>query len=210
MCKRLHIHVAASSAAARGQGHAACMELAWEGVHENRRHRCVSHPARPPELTPRIAAARSKEINLMLHSLALISDEMDGARGVMPVLRASATLAGAVALSCINGTSNGLAPSDASLGFKGHCRKPPRKEPCRCAAAWPTANRARVGPRQEPLKRELSQLHAAASLSVPMTHQGLPWGALQLLRERPFLAEDAILLWLYTLVLEGVLPAPWD
>src|SRR4029434_291608 len=57
------------------------------------------------------------------------------------------------------------------------------------------------------LSHELAMLHTNASLSVPMTHQGLPWGAVQLLRDRPFLAEDAIIMWLYTLVLEGVLPS---
>ena len=163
----------------------------------------------PPELTPRVAAGRLKEINLMLHSLALIGDELDGARGLMPVLRASATLVGADrALMYQWDEGTGSLRLTTSLGFKGPLPKTATEGTMQVRGCLVHRKPVLVSaPRQESLKRELAQLHAAASLSVPMTHQGLPWGAVQLLRDRPFLAEDAILLWLYTLVLEGVLPA---
>ena len=163
----------------------------------------------PPELTSQIAAGRSKEINLMLHSLALIGDEMDGTRGLMPVLRAAATLGDADrALMYQWDDVAGTVRLTTSLGFKGPLPKAATEGTTQMRNSLVHRKPVLVSaPCHESLERELSQLHATASLSVPMTHQGLPWGAVQLLRDRPFLTEDAILLWLYTLVLEGVLPA---
>ena len=47
----------------------------------------------PPDLTPELASARWKEINILLHSVALLGDEMEGHKPLLPVLRAAATLA---------------------------------------------------------------------------------------------------------------------
>ena len=162
----------------------------------------------PPELTPEVAATRSKEINLMLHSLSLVGEEIDQARGVMPVLRASATIGGAErALMYQWDEGSGLLRLTATLGFKSPLPKAITDGTMQVRACLAHRKPVLVStPCQEPLRRELMHLHAGASLSVPMTHQGMPWGAVQLLRDRPFLADDAILLWLYTLVLEGVLP----
>lgn len=163
----------------------------------------------PPELTQSVAAGRSKEINLMLHSLALIGDELDGGRGLMPVLRAAATLGGADrALLYQWDDVSGSVRLTTSLGFKGPLPKMVTEGTAQVRGCLVHRKPVFVAPPcRDALRRELAQLHAGASLSVPMTHQGLPWGAVQLLRDRPFLAEDAILLWLYVLVLEGVLPA---
>lgn len=163
----------------------------------------------PPELTSSVAAGRSKEINLMLHSLALIGDEMEASRGLMPVLRAAATLAGAdraLMYQWDEGTSS--LRLTTSLGFKGPLPKGATDGTTQVRGCLVHRKPVLVSePCDVSLSHELAMLHTNASLSVPMTHQGLPWGAVQLLRDRPFLAEDAIIMWLYTLVLEGVLPS---
>ena len=167
----------------------------------------------PPDLTREMASARWREINLLFHSLVLLGDEMEGRAQLLPVVRAAATLAscerallfrwddaqGVPRLTTAVGFSGGLpATSRAGEAQAEACllhRKPVLMPPGACLS------RGAASPPDAGLPREV------ARLSVPMTYQGRPWGALQLLRNRPFERYEAVLLWLFALVLEGVLPS---
>ncbi|HZI93009.1 MAG TPA: GAF domain-containing protein [Patescibacteria group bacterium] len=167
----------------------------------------------PPELTREIASARWREINILFHSIVLLGDELEGRAPLLPVVRAAATLAscerallfqwddaqGIPRLTTAVGFSEGLPPSSrAGEAQAGACllhRKPVLMPP------GPPARRVAV------TRPDTGQPDLLARLSVPITHQGRPWGALQLLRSRPFDREEAVLLWLFALVLEGVLPS---
>ncbi len=162
----------------------------------------------PPELTAGIAARRWREINILLHSVALLGDEMDGQDPLLPLLRASSTmvtadrallyewdegrrallLAGSLGIS--DTAAVGLTSGNTQAQTCVLHRKPVLVS----------------SPREGFLQEELAALSAVGVLSVPIAHQGLPWGCLQLVRSRPFMREEAVLLWLFALVLEGVLP----
>ena len=161
----------------------------------------------PPDLTSDIAASHWRELNVLLHSIALLGEDLRGRRPLLSLLR----------------TSKSIVPADAGLLYLW--------DPCRGTRVTTTLCSARELPRPklraqniqaraclkwgkpvlvndpvEPVLRdELASLGARAALSVPITFQGNPWSALQLLRNRPFLREEAVLLWLFALTLEGAL-----
>jgi len=60
-------------------------------------------------------------------------------------------------------------------------------------------------PPEPALISELRLLGAAACLTVPIVPGGHPWGAIQLLRPEPFHEEEAVLIWIYVMVLEDAL-----
>ncbi|HET9482198.1 MAG TPA: GAF domain-containing protein [Candidatus Polarisedimenticolia bacterium] len=163
----------------------------------------------PPELTAGIASGRWRELNLLLHSAALMGDELEGGSSLLPLLRACATIGQAdrallyqwdeAASSLFVAASMGLSelPPDEVLEDNSQAygslmhRKP-------VLVSAPAAGRA---------GRELGRLGAGSALSVPLVHQGAPWGAVQLLRRSPFLRDEAVLLWIFALVMESSLPA---
>ena len=163
----------------------------------------------PPELTREIAISRIKEINLLLHSLALIADELEGRRPLLPLLRTSASLAPAdrVLLYQWDEVRAGVRLA-AALGFQGALAAPLTTGNTQAHACLVHGKPILVSsPPEQHLAGELSLLGARSCLSVPIKHQGMPWGALQLLRDRPFLNDEAVLVWMFALVLEGMLPS---
>ena len=160
----------------------------------------------PPDLTRSIAAGRWKELNILLHSVALLGEDLDTRRSLSPLLRASVAIVSAdkALLYQWDEAFSGLRLS-TSLGFE----EEPDGVNQNAQAHACLLNRKPVlvsSPGESFLRDELAWTGCASALTVPITHQGLPWGALQLLRDRPFSKDDAILLWIFGLILEGVLP----
>lgn len=162
----------------------------------------------PPELTRQIAAARWKEINLLIHSMVLLGDEMDGRAPLLPLLRSSAAIA-----ACRKGLfyrwddATGSLRLAASLGMEPDAVEALAAGNRQARGCLLHRKPVMVGaPRDRLLSGEMELLGASAALSIPISHQGMPWGALQLLRDRQFLSDEAVLLWLFGMILEGVLP----
>jgi hypothetical protein len=162
----------------------------------------------PPDLTASIASMRFREINILIHSLALLGDELHGGGSLLPVLRAATSLAPADrAILYLWDEVSGTLRSAAFLGVAGSPAGAALPEPAAARASLRRRKPVLVwAPCQEFLRRELESLGASGSLSVPMTHRGVPWGVIHLLRDRPFQKDEALLLWLFALVLEGILP----
>jgi len=162
----------------------------------------------PPDLTPEIATRRWKEINLLLHSVALLGDDIDGADPLLPLLRASAAMVAAdkallyawdegrhdLAVTASFNIPRPIADALTGGNTQAQCCVVHRK-PVMVSS-----------PPETFLQEEMTVLGAASVMSIPITHQGLPWGCLQLMRNRPFMREEGVLMWLFALVLEGVLP----
>src|SRR2546422_11281889 len=53
------------------------------------------HLRNAPELTPEMACLRWRELNLLLHSLALLHTDLEGKKPFLPVLRSSGTIVAA-------------------------------------------------------------------------------------------------------------------
>lgn len=162
----------------------------------------------PPDLNAAVASARFREINILLHSLALLGDELRGGNSLIPVLRAATAVVPAErALLCRWDDVGGMLRRAAALGFPPI---PGAEIPSGDAGARAALLQRKPvlvsAPARESLLRELAVLQAASSLSVPLSHDGLPWGTIQLLRTAPFERDEALLLWLFAQVLEGILP----
>lgn len=163
----------------------------------------------PPELTEISAREHWREINLLFHSVALLGDELDANRPLLPLLRASTTVVPAdrgllyqwdevrfgLVLAASLSPADSVATSLASGNIQANACLLHRK-PVMVST-----------PVDQPLREEMRKLGTEAVLSVPMTHHGMPWGVLQLMRDRPFSRSEAILIWMFALVLEGVLPS---
>ncbi len=165
--------------------------------------------AEPPDLTRDIAAARWREINILLHGIALLSDDLEDRKSLLPLLRASVSIVDAEAgiLYQWDESRSGLSLT-TFLGFTGD---PPEVLMTRNLQAHACLLQRKPvllsSPSEEHFREEMSFLGARAALSIPITHQGMPWGAIQLLRDRPFEKDEGVLLWIFALILEGVLPA---
>ncbi|HET6372640.1 MAG TPA: GAF domain-containing protein [Candidatus Polarisedimenticolia bacterium] len=165
--------------------------------------------ADPPDLTREIAVARWREINILLHSIALLGDDLDARKPLLPLLRASAAIVAADSglLYQWDEHRSGLKLT-TSFGIAGQLPEALDTENAQAHACLLERKPVLVWePEEQFLRQELALLGARSALSVPITHQGMPWGALQLLRGRPFLKDEAILLWIFALILEGVLPS---
>jgi len=60
-------------------------------------------------------------------------------------------------------------------------------------------------PREADLGAEIQALGGGSCLAVPILPGGVPWGTVLLLRAEPFDEEEAVLAWIYVLVLEEAL-----
>jgi len=62
-------------------------------------------------------------------------------------------------------------------------------------------------PTESRLQEEMRWLGDASCVVFPILREGQPWGVLQLLRSEAFSEEEAVLLWMYALVVEDALPS---
>lgn len=165
------------------------------------------HLRLPPELTPEIAARRWRELNRLLHSLVILHSEVRDRKPYEPILRSACGILAAPRgiLYLREGPLGGLRLVVAS-GFRGRIPERLRSVNALAMAAMQVRKPILVNdPGEESLREELRLLGESSSLTVPILRRGLPWGAVQLLRPAPFLEEEAVLLWIYALILEEAL-----
>ena len=162
---------------------------------------------RPPELTADIAARRWRELNLLLHSLVLLHGER-GRNPFFPILRSAATIVAARrALLCTRDGMGSTLEIGPAFGFRGQLPEGLRQVNRIAKAAIQSGKPILVNdPADEALKMELRLLGEPFCLAVPIMKHGGPWGAIQLVRARPFEEDEAILLWIYALTIEGMFP----
>ncbi len=162
---------------------------------------------RPPELTPEIAASRWREVNRLLHSLVILHSELRERRTRGHVLRSARDLVSASrALLVVRDPVAGGYRVKAELGFSQGIRE--GIQGARAMATQALHSRKPIlvaSPAEEELLSEICLLGGGACLSVPILPRGVPWGVVQLLRETPFEEEEAILVWIYVMVLEEAL-----
>jgi hypothetical protein len=155
-----------------------------------------------------MAALRWRELNLLLHSLALLRTDLEGKQPFLPVLRSSGTIVGARrGLLYLWDETGGGVRLKVGFGF-GH-RVPERLRATNCMAEAALQWRKPIlvhDPPEVSLREELGLLGEVSCLTAPILMHGLPWGAVQFTRPEPFGEDEAVLLWMYCLILEGVLP----
>src|SRR5439155_18360310 len=94
-----------------------------------------------------------------------------------------------------------------TVGFGGSVPDAIRESNVMAAAAIRRSKPIVVNiPKDAAVQEELELLAAPHCLSVPVLRSGRPWGAIQLLRDVQFGEDEAIVLWMYALILEGILP----
>jgi len=164
---------------------------------------------RPPELTAEIATRRWRELNRLIHACMVLHGVGRDRRPFQRLLRTAGTLVGAARgilyVRCDDESGLELA---ASSGF-------PRGVPERLRVGGELALAAlRVGkpllvsrPTEAPLDEESRLLGESSCVSFPILREGQPWGVVQLLRSEAFSEEEAVLLWMYALVVEDALPS---
>jgi hypothetical protein len=164
----------------------------------------------PPELTAEISSRRWEDINLLLHSLMLFPGELRGRRRnpFLAILRSAITIVnarrGLLYLQKPSGRS--LVLTDA-FGFGERIPERLRAGNSLAVAAIRLQKPILVSdPPEEALRRELRLLGHRSCMTVPVLKRGMPWCALQLVRVESFQQEEAILLWIYALILDGFLP----
>ncbi len=163
------------------------------------------HLRKAPELTPEMAYRRWRELNLLLHSLALLHTDLEGKQPFLPVLRSSGTIVAARrGLLYLWDENRGGVRLKVGFGF-GH-RAPERLRATNRMAEAALQWRKPIlvhDPSEEPLREELGLLGERSCLTAPILKRGLPWGAVQFARPEPFGEDEAVLLWMYCLILEG-------
>ncbi len=165
------------------------------------------HLRLPPELTPEIAARRWRELNRLLHSLVVLHGEVRDRKPYEPILRAAGGIVAAPrGLLYLREEPLGGVRLVVASGFRGRIPERMRSANALAAAAMQVRKPILVNdPPEEPLREELRLLGESSCVTVPILRRGLPWGAVQLLRSTPFLEEEAVLLWIYALILEEAL-----
>jgi GAF domain-containing protein len=162
---------------------------------------------RPPELDGGMAVRRLADVNRLLHSLVVLHSDLRERRTLTHVIRSARALVGAsrglLRVRDLAGTACGLR---ADLGFSREHR-PVLAEAQRMACASLISRKPLIvsNPPEAELSAELRAMGDGSCLTIPVLPAGEPWGVLQLLREEPFQEEDAILVWIYVMVLEEAL-----
>ena len=169
------------------------------------REGCVLRHA--PELTPAIAGSHWREINLLLQSLATLQHDLTRNGAFRPILRTCGAVVAARRglLYLASGPQRSLEIA-SNFGFDGPLpaglQSGSRVVMATLQSRKPMLVSSSVASELEPEFRWLGDSH---SLTIPILRHGTPWGAVQLVRPVPFFEEEAVLLWLYTLILEEVL-----
>ena len=164
---------------------------------------------KPPELTAEIASRRWRELNRLIHACMVLHGVGQDRRPFQRLLRTAGALVGAtrgVFYICCEGESS--LEAVAASGFL-------RGVPERLRSGSELSNAAmRVGkpllvsrPTESWLEEEMRWLGEPSCVVFPILRQGRPWGALQLMRSEAFSEEEAVLLWMYALVVEDALPS---
>ena len=167
---------------------------------------------RPPSLNAEIALRRWQALNTLLQSLVLLHAE-SRSRGPQISALQSACLIGAAKRGLLYSEEEGSRSLRiaATVGFGKGVSEAIRESNVMAAAAIRRSKPIVVNePRDSAVRAELEPLETSCCISVPLLRSGRPWGAIQVLRNDPFGEDEAIVLWMYALILEGVLPVLFE
>ena len=164
---------------------------------------------RPPEIGAEMGRRRWRELNRLLHACMVLHGAGRDRRPLQRVLHTAAGLVGASrGVFYLRGDAEMTLEAAASEGFPGGIPEGLRGggeiAPAVMRAGKPLLVAA---PEEARLASELAMLGEPACVSVPIQLQGQPWGAVVLGREGRFDEDEAILLWMYALVVEDALPS---
>jgi hypothetical protein len=153
-----------------------------------------------------MAANRWRELNRLLHSLMVLHGDLHSRQVSPHILRTSRTIVSASHALLVAPDALGEFRVRADLGFPRRGRERAAQTGRMAGAALGARKPLLVSDPSEPeLIAELRLLGAASCLTVPIVPGGQPWGAIQLLRPEPFHEEEAVLIWIYVMVLEEAL-----
>ena len=164
---------------------------------------------KPPELTAEIASRRWRELNRLIHACMVLHGVGRERRPFQRLLRTAGALVGASrGIFYLRGEDDSSLEAAASSGFLHGV-----PERLRCGGELAVVA-MRLGkplvvsrPTESRLQEELRWLGEASCVVFPILREGQPWGVLQLLRSEAFSEEEAVLLWMYALVVEDALPS---
>jgi hypothetical protein len=164
--------------------------------------------AAPPDLSADIESRRWRNVNRLVLSPLLLRSRVDEGRPLLAVLQMARSIVPAErGLLSMWDDSMGTLEIAADFGFEPRLPERLRRSNPLAAAAVRSRKPVLVSRVDDlALARELRALGKPSWLSAPIMRQGAPWGVIQIGRAEAYREEDAILLWLYALVLEGVLP----
>jgi hypothetical protein len=95
----------------------------------------------------------------------------------------------------------------AAIGFPGQVPEGLRRDNRIARATIQSGKPILVNvPADDALKMELRLFGEPFCLAIPIMKRGGPWGAIQVGRAVPFEEDEAILLWIYALTVEGMFP----
>jgi len=160
-----------------------------------------------PELTAAIAARRWRELNYLLSSLVVLHGELRNHRSFTPIVRSSRAIVSASrGMLVVREGAEGEYRLRGEMGFPRAARDRRCRGRRMASAALLSRKPLLISNPQEPdLAAELLALGGGSCLAVPILPGGVPWGVVLLLRAEPFHEEEAVLAWIYVLVLEEAL-----
>jgi hypothetical protein len=164
---------------------------------------------RPPELTPEIASRRWRELNRLIQACMVLHEVGRDRRPFQRLLRSAGTLVGAsrgiFLVRCDNESTLELA---ASSGF---VKGVPERLRCANEQAAATLKSGKpilvCRPREARLQEELRWMGEPSCVSFPILREGQSWGVVQLMKGQDFTEDEAVLLWMFALVVEDALPS---
>ena len=164
---------------------------------------------KPPELTAEIATRRWRELNRLMHACMVLHGVGRDRRPFQRLLRTTGTLVGATRgifyVRCDGESALELA---ASSGFLRGVPERLRSGNDLVSATLRSGKPVLVNrPTEIRLQEDLRLLGDVSCVTFPILREGQPWGVVQLMRNEAFSEEEAILLWMYALVVEDALPS---
>src|SRR5262252_9460611 len=164
---------------------------------------------RPPELTPEIATRRWREMNRLVHACMVLHGVGRDRRPFQRLLRTSGALVGA-ARGVFYVSAGGCEAMEIAAA-SGYLRSVPerlRSGNQIAAAAFRAGKPLLVHrPSEAPLEEEMKLLGEASCVAIPILRDGQKWGVIQLMRAEAFCEDEAVLLWMYALIVEDALPS---
>lgn len=164
---------------------------------------------KPPEIGAEMGRCRWRELNRLLHACMVLHGVGRDRRPLQRILHTAAGLVGASrGVFYLRGDAEMTLEPAASLGFPGGIPEGLRGGGEISPAAMRAGKPLLVGaPEEARLKAELAMLGEESCVSFPILLEGQPWGVVLLGRPGRFEEDEAVLLWMYALVVEDALPS---
>jgi GAF domain-containing protein len=164
---------------------------------------------KPPELTAEIASRRWRELNRLMHACMVLRGMGLERRPFQRLLRTAGAMVGATrGIFYVRCEGESALETVASSGFVRGVPERLRSGSELAAATLGMGKPLLVSrPTESCLEEEMRWLGESSCVVFPILRQGQPWGALQLMRPEAFSEEEAVLLWMYALVVEDALPS---